>query len=75
VTPPASQAPVEAQLIYFQVRSTSPTSTGAVAIDTKLDAVKVIGADTWGATLTPNNEGQVAPGDNGHKIGFRAGQL
>ncbi|SFO52329.1 conserved repeat domain-containing protein [Variovorax sp. PDC80] len=62
VTPPASQAPVEAQLIYFQVRSTSPTSTGAVAIDTKLDAVKVIGADTWGATLTPNNEGQVAPG-------------
>lgn len=62
VTPPASQASIESQLIYFQVKSTGPTSTGAVAIDTKLDAVKVIAADTYGATLTPNNEGQVAPG-------------
>ncbi len=62
VTPPASQSPVEAQLVYFQVKSTSPASTGAVAVDTKLDAVKVIAADSFGATLTPNNEGQVAPG-------------
>jgi uncharacterized repeat protein (TIGR01451 family) len=62
VTPPASQAPVTGQRIYFQVRSTITTSTGVVAIDTKTDAVDVTTANTFGATLTPNNNGQVAPG-------------
>jgi uncharacterized repeat protein (TIGR01451 family) len=62
VTPPASQVPVTAQKIYFQVRSTTPTSSGAVAIDTKTDAVTVTAPNTFSATLTPNNNGQVAPG-------------
>lgn len=62
VTPPATQTPVTGQRIYFQVRSTITTSTGVVAMDTKLDAVNVITANTYGATLTPNNNGQVAPG-------------
>lgn len=62
VTPPASQTPVTGQAIYFQVRSTIATSTGVVAIDTKMDAVTVTTANTFGATLTPNNNGQVAPG-------------
>lgn len=62
VTPPASQTPVSNQLIYFQVRSTTATSTGATAIDTKTDAVTVTTANTFGATLTPSNNGQVAPG-------------
>ncbi|GER12060.1 beta strand repeat-containing protein [Variovorax boronicumulans] len=62
VTPPATQTPVTGQRIYFQVRSTITTSTGVVAMDTKLDAVNVITANTYGATLTPNNSGQVAPG-------------
>ncbi|PBI85131.1 hypothetical protein BKP43_48530 [Variovorax boronicumulans] len=62
VTPPASQTPVTGQLVYFQVRSTIVTSTGAVAIDTKTDAVTVTQAVTYGATLTPNNNGQIAPG-------------
>jgi len=58
VTPPASQVPVTAQRIYFQVRSTS----GTVAIDTKTDAVTVTAASSYSATLTPSNSGQVAPG-------------
>ena len=62
VTPPASQVPVTAQFIYFQVRSTLATSTGAIALDTKTDAVTVTIAATYSATLTPNNNGQVAPG-------------
>lgn len=62
VTPPASQTPVTGQLVYFQVRSTIVTSTGAVAIDTKTDAVTVTQSVTYGATLTPNNNGQIAPG-------------
>lgn len=62
VTPPASQTPVTGQLMHFQVRSTIVTSTGAVAIDTKTDAVTVTQAVTYGATLTPNNSGQIAPG-------------
>lgn len=62
VTPPASQTPVTGQLIYFQVLSTAATSTGATAIDTKTDAVTVTQSVTYGATLTPNNNGQVAPG-------------
>ena len=49
-------------MIYFRVSSTIATSTGAVAIDTKTDAVTVTAANTYGATLTPNNNGQVAPG-------------
>jgi uncharacterized repeat protein (TIGR01451 family) len=62
VTPPATQTPVTGQLVYFQVRSTIVTSTGAVAIDTKTDAVTVTQSVTYGATLTPNNNGQIAPG-------------
>jgi uncharacterized repeat protein (TIGR01451 family) len=62
VTPPASQVPVAEQRIYFQVRSTGTTSSGAVAIDTKTDAVTVTAANTFSATLTPNNNGQVSPG-------------
>ena len=62
VTPPVTQAPITGQRIYFQVRSTITTSTGVVAIDTKTDAVDVIVANTFGATLTPNSNGQVAPG-------------
>lgn len=63
VSVPATQAPVTAQPIYFEVRSLAPTSTGAVVVDTKFDAVTVTAAaPTFGATLTPNNVGQVAPG-------------
>jgi uncharacterized repeat protein (TIGR01451 family) len=62
VTPPASQAPVTGQRIYFQVQSTIATSTGVVAMDTKTDAVDVTTANTFGATLTPNSNGQVSPG-------------
>jgi len=62
VTPPATQAPVTAQKIYFQVKSTSDASTGATVSDVKTDAVTVTAALTYGATLTPNNNGQVAPG-------------
>ncbi|WP_175950756.1 DUF11 domain-containing protein [Burkholderia sp. BCC0405] len=63
VTPPATQAPVTAQPIYFQVRSTAVASTGSIVVDTKYDAVTVTTAAlTYSATLTPNNVGQVAPG-------------
>jgi len=62
VTPPTSQVAVTALKIYFQVRSTTATSTGAIAIDTKTDAVTVTLVATFSATLTPNNNGQVAPG-------------
>lgn len=62
VTPPASQTPVTAQRIYFQVQSTAVASTGAIVSDAKTDAVTVTAATTYGATLTPSNSGQVAPG-------------
>lgn len=62
VTPPATQAPVTAQKIYFQVQSTAFASTGVIVSDAKTDAVTVTAAQTYGATLTPNNSGQVAPG-------------
>ncbi|QOF77551.1 beta strand repeat-containing protein [Variovorax sp. 38R] len=62
VTPPATQTPVAGQKIYFRVDSTKPTSTTTPANDTKTDAVTVIAASTLGATLTPDNSGQVAPG-------------
>jgi uncharacterized repeat protein (TIGR01451 family) len=62
VTPPATQAPVTAQKIYFQVQSTAVASTGVIVTDTKLDAVTVTTSPLWSATLTPNNVGQVAPG-------------
>jgi uncharacterized repeat protein (TIGR01451 family) len=62
VTPPASQVPTAEQRIYFQVRSTITTSSGVIATDTKTDAVTVTAANTYSATLTPNNNGQVAPG-------------
>ena len=62
VTPPAAQLPVTAQSIYFRVTSTGNASTGGIVIDTKQDAVTVTAAMTFGATLSPNNSGQVAPG-------------
>ena len=62
VTPPTSQVAVTALNIYFQISSTTATSTGAIAMDTKTDAVTVTLAATFSATLTPNNNGQVAPG-------------
>ena len=62
VTPPATQAPVVAQKIYFQVQSTAPASNGTIVSDAKTDAVTVKAALTYGATLTPSNTGQVGPG-------------
>jgi len=62
VTPPATQTPVTAQPIYFRVQSTAVASTGVLVSDAKQDAVTVTTAATLGATLTPNNVGQVAPG-------------
>ncbi|MDB5743497.1 MAG: conserved repeat domain protein [Polaromonas sp.] len=62
VTPPVSQTPVVAQPMYFRVTSTAVASTGAIVSDTKLDAVTVTIANTFGATLTPDNNGQVAAG-------------
>ena len=59
VTPPATQVPTT-QNIYFRVSSNN--TTGVIAVDTKLDAVTVTAANTYTATLTPNNSGQVAPG-------------
>ncbi|AIY42889.1 hypothetical protein LT85_3731 [Collimonas arenae] len=62
VTPPASQAAVTAQKVYFQVLSTAVASTGVLVSDAKTDAVTVTVAAAYSATLTPNNSGQVAPG-------------
>ncbi|QGW81604.1 beta strand repeat-containing protein [Variovorax paradoxus] len=62
VTPPATQTPVTSQPIYFRVLSTAVASTGVLVSDAKQDAVTVTTAATLGATLTPNNVGQVAPG-------------
>jgi len=62
VTPPATQTPVTAQPIYFRVQSSAVASTGVLVSDAKQDAVTVTTAATLGATLTPNNVGQVAPG-------------
>jgi uncharacterized repeat protein (TIGR01451 family) len=53
---------VTAQPIYFRVQSTAVASTGVLVSDAKQDAVTVTTAATLGATLTPNNVGQVAPG-------------
>jgi hypothetical protein len=62
VTPPAS-AVVGTTNIYFKVTSTvAAATTGVMISDTKLDAVTVSAASTFGATLTPDNNGQVAPG-------------
>ncbi|MDH6169250.1 putative repeat protein (TIGR01451 family) [Variovorax boronicumulans] len=62
VTPPATQSPVTAQKVYFQVQSTAIASTGVIVSDTKTDAVTVTTAPVSSATLTPNNSGQLAPG-------------
>ncbi|MDQ0014076.1 putative repeat protein (TIGR01451 family) [Variovorax boronicumulans] len=62
VTPPATQSPVTAQKVYFQVQSTAVASTGVIVSDTKTDAVTVTAALVSSATLTPNNSGQLAPG-------------
>ncbi|KQX94762.1 hypothetical protein ASD34_23735 [Variovorax sp. Root473] len=63
VTPPSSQAAVSGVKIYFKVQSTAVASTGGIASDVKTDAVTVTStAVQLGASLTPNNNGQVAPG-------------
>ncbi|MES2249068.1 MAG: hypothetical protein V4645_17440 [Pseudomonadota bacterium] len=63
VTPPSSQTAVSAVKIYFKVQSTAVASTGGIASDVKTDAVTVTStALQLGASLTPNNNGQVAPG-------------
>jgi uncharacterized repeat protein (TIGR01451 family) len=62
VTPSATQSPVTAQKVYFQVQSTAVASTGVIVSDTKTDAVTVTAAQTLSATLSPNNSGQLAPG-------------
>lgn len=62
VTPPATQAPVSAQKIYFQVQSTLTATSGVIVSDVKTDAVTVTIATTFSATLSPNNTGQIAPG-------------
>ena len=60
ITPPAG-ATLGTQPVYFQVSGTG--SSGGAVIDTKLDAVTVTAAVlTYSSTLTPNNNGQVAPG-------------
>lgn len=61
VTPPVTQSAGTTN-IYFKVTSTTNASTGVIVSDTKLDAVTVTAANTFGATLTPDNNGQVAPG-------------
>lgn len=61
VTPPSNQVAVTAQTIYFRVVSNSPASTGQLVSDTKTDAVTVILAQTYSATLSPSNNGQVSP--------------
>ena len=63
VTPPSSQAAATGVKIYFRVQSTAVASTGGIATDVKTDAVTVTStAVSLGASLTPNNNGQVAPG-------------
>ncbi|WP_447774956.1 hypothetical protein [Variovorax boronicumulans] len=63
VTPPSAQTAVTAVKIYFKVQSTAVASTGGIASDVKTDAVTVTStALQLGASLTPNNNGQVAPG-------------
>ncbi|QFZ85444.1 DUF11 domain-containing protein [Variovorax paradoxus] len=63
VTPPSTQAAVAGLKIYFKVQSTAVASTGGIASDVKTDAVTVTStALQLGASLTPNNNGQVAPG-------------
>lgn len=60
VTPPSNQLPVIAQVIYFRVLSSNSASTGASVSDTKTDAVTVTSAQTYSATLSPSNSGQVS---------------
>lgn len=54
------------QSVYFQVKSTTAASDGTFPIDTVYDAITVTSAAvTYTATLTPNNNGTVAPGGSG----------
>ena len=58
VTPPANAPTKVITNVYFRVTST----TNAFAVDTKTDAVNVDSAPlTFSATLTPANNGSVAP--------------
>lgn len=47
--------------IYFRVQSNSVASTGVIVSDVKHDAVTVTTANTYAATLTPDNNGQINP--------------
>ncbi|MFT4172801.1 MAG: hypothetical protein QM639_09600 [Rhodocyclaceae bacterium] len=61
VTAPATAPAGIQQAIFFQVRGT--TIGGKLAVDTKYDAVTILAASaTASITLTPDNNGQVAPG-------------
>ena len=64
VTPPVSAPIGVTTVVYFKVSSTTPTSLGApfVSSDTKTDALTVVTALTFSATLTPDHNDQIAPG-------------
>ncbi len=62
VTVPSNQAPVTAQPLYFQVKSTNLASTGGIVADVKFDAVTVTNV-MLSATLGPaTSNGQTTPG-------------
>lgn len=62
VTVPASQTPVTAQPLYFQVKSTAAASNGNIVVDVKLDAVTVTNTN-YSATIGPaTSNGQTVPG-------------
>lgn len=62
VTVPSSQAPVTAQPLYFQVKSTANASTGGLVYDVKFDAVTVTNT-VKSATVGPaTSTGQTTPG-------------
>lgn len=63
VTPPAGQA-VGTTTIYFQVKSTSVSSTGVLVSDVIGDAVTVTVAPVAMVNLLPNGSGQAAPGSS-----------
>lgn len=59
---PVTQVKVT-QAVYFQAKANSAASDGSTPVDIIYDQVIVTSAaDTFGASLTPNGEGQVAPG-------------
>ncbi|MFM6986956.1 MAG: beta strand repeat-containing protein [Hydrogenophaga sp.] len=57
-------APTMTQPVYFQVKNTTATSTGATAADTIYDAVSVVAANAYSFSLTANGSGSVQKGNN-----------